>query len=324
MEDSSSDSEPERWSRRVAAITPLEFTDLLTPLSGLAQFYLTELEALGRRPQTIKTYGYAIRDFLEAAPPDPDQLERQHCLAWITSMRRRGFREGGIESYQRSVWTFLRWLHPDYVAVDFSRLPRVHAKEDQVHRPTAKPNEIRDMMDVAARQHEHPLRNRALVAVFADTGIRRSELAMVDFEDVDMQAGTIWVRHGKNGSQRLIGIGAEARACLWAYFTGKGLRGRGMQPGALFLARGGKRLSSGAMADVLEDLRRLANTDITSHQLRRYASVRMLTQDAPLDVAMHQLGHSSPVMTLRYGREGRAERSIREFHRLDQGIRQMR
>lgn len=295
----------------------MEFTDLLTPFSGLTSYYLTELEALGRRPQTIETYRYAIRDFLTCVPGEPSELQRHHCLGWIADMRRRGFREGGIESYQRAVWTFLRWCHPEYLPVDFSRLPRVHAKDSEVHRPTAQPEAIKDMMDVAARQHEHPLRNRALVAVFASTGIRRAELAMVDFEDVDMEAGTIWVRHGKNGTQRVIGIGAEARACLWAYFMGKGRRGRGVGPGPLFLSRGRKRLSSGAMADVLEDLRRLSNTDLTSHQFRRYTAARLLRDNAPLDTVMNQLGHNSVTMSLRYGREGREQRSLREFHRLD-------
>lgn len=292
---------------------------MLTPFSGLTSFYLTELEALGRRPQTIATYRYAIRDFLTIAPEFPKDLTRHHCLEWIASMRRRGMREGGIESYQRAVWTFLRWLHPEYIDVDFSTLPRVHAKDADVHRPTAQPQAIADMMTVAAHQHEHPHRNKALVAVFASTGIRRAELALVDFEDVDMEAGTMYVRHGKNGTQRMIGIGAEARAALWEYFVKK----RGMRPGPLFLARNGGRLSSGAMADVLEDIRRLANTDITSHQFRRFTAARMLRQGAPIDTVMDQLGHSSLTMSLVYGREGRTERSVREFHRLDQGVRKM-
>jgi site-specific recombinase XerD len=143
---------------------------------------------------------------------------------------------------------------------------------------------------------------------------------MVDFEDVDMTAGTMYVRHGKGGKQRLIGVGAEARACLWEYFVKK----RGMRPGPLFIARGGVRLSAGAMADVLEDLRKLANTDITSHQFRRHAAARMLSQGAPLDVVMGQLGHSAATMSLMYGRAGRESRNIETFHALEAGVRPLK
>ena len=237
-------------------------------------------------------------------------------------MRRRGMREGGIASYQRAVWTWLRWLHRNrYVEVDFSTVvPRVKPKDADVRRPTATAEDIANMMKVASYEREHGKRNRAIVAVFADTGIRRAELAMVDFEDVDMQAGTIYVRHGKGGKQRLIGLGAEARLALWQYFTDA----RGTKPGPLFLARGKKRMTAGAMADMLEDLRRLSNTDITSHQFRRYTAARLLRQGAHIDTVMGQLGHEGAQMTLVYGKEGRDERNLREFHALDQGLRRAR
>lgn len=236
-------------------------------------------------------------------------------------MRRRGMREGGIASYQRAVWTFLRWLHGNgYVPVDFSAIvPRIHADDSQVHRPTAQRADIDRMLKVAGAEAEHGKRNKALVAVFASTGIRRSELAMVDFEDLDLEAGTIHVRHGKGGTQRLIGVGAEARACLWDYIINK----RGQQPGPLFLARGGVRMSAGAMADVLEDLRRLSSTDITSHQFRRHAADRLLSQGAPVDVVMGQLGHSTPGMSLMYGHRARSRRTTEMFHALEQGIRRL-
>lgn len=291
---------------------------LLTPLSQLIQFYLTECEAVGKRPTTVATYRYALADFASVAPEFPADLTRHHCLEWITTMRRRGLREGGIESYQRAAWTFLRWLHRQgYVEVDFSTLPRVRAKDSEIKRPTAQVDEIERMMKVASYEREFGLRNKALVAVFASTGIRRAELAMVDFEDVDMTAGTMYVRFGKGGKQRLIGIGAEARACLWEYFVKK----RGMKPGPLFIGRNGVRLSAGAMANVLCDLRRLADCSVTSHQFRRHAAARMLQQQAPIDVVMGQLGHDGPQMSLVYGREGRDSRNIATFHALDQGAR---
>ena len=120
-------------------------------------------------------------------------------------------------------------------------------------------------------------------------------------------------------------IGAEARAALWAYFVRERGRysGSGFAPGPLFVSREGKRMSAGAMADVLEDLRRLARTDITSHQFRRYTAARLLRQGAHLDTVMGQLGHEGAQMSLTYGREGRAERNIREFHALDAGVRRI-
>lgn len=121
-------------------------------------------------------------------------------------------------------------------------------------------------------------------------------------------------------------IGAEARAALYGYFVherGKYL-GSGFAAGPLFVARGGRRMSPNAMEQVLDDLRRLAQTDITSHQFRRYTAARLLREGAHLDTVMGQLGHEGPQMSLTYGRKGRDERNIREFHAIDAGLRRIR
>lgn len=305
-----------------------------TTFRDLVSFYLTQCEAEGNIPKTIATKRYALDDFVLSCPEEAALLTPAHVFAWVQRCRERGMRPGGIASYQGAVWHFLRWLHDnDFVAVDLSRkIKRIHPKPAEVQRPAVAEDMLRKMLEVAENQHEHPYRNHAVISVLADTGIRRTELSMCDFGDLDLEAGTLFVRHGKGGKTRLIGVGAAARTSLWRYFTARNgdhrkHYGRGMQPGPLFLARGGVRMSSSAIRDMLRHVSLLADRGarpVTSHPLRRSTANRLLGQAAPLGDVMHQLGHSQPGMTLLYGQEQAEERAIATFHQLDQGVRPLR
>jgi site-specific recombinase XerD len=52
-----------------------------------------------------------------------------------------------------------------------------------------------------------------------DTGLRVSELASLTLDDVNMNTGSIVVRHGKGGKQRIVHIGSKAQKALWKYIT---------------------------------------------------------------------------------------------------------
>ena len=47
-------------------------------------------------------------------------------------------------------------------------------------------------------------RDRALLRLLAETGIRRQELAMLEASDIDVATRLIFVRHGKGGKRRMI------------------------------------------------------------------------------------------------------------------------
>ena len=93
-------------------------------------------------------------------------------------------------------------------------------------------------------------RNRAMILVLLDTGVRRTELANLGLADLDLEGQRLRVLHGKGNKQRVVRFGARAREAVEDYLE----RFRGREPGPLFLSRHGKRMSSHS---VLIFLRRL-------------------------------------------------------------------
>ena len=61
-------------------------------------------------------------------------------------------------------------------------------------------------------------RNRAIVFVLLDSGLRLSELAGMKLVDIDSNKGWIKVR-GKGDKERVARIGKSAQKALWTYLT---------------------------------------------------------------------------------------------------------
>ncbi len=58
------------------------------------------------------------------------------------------------------------------------------------------------------------VRNRALIAVLWRSGLRVGEALALELRDVDLEAGTLRVRHGKGDRSRTVGLDEQSAALL--------------------------------------------------------------------------------------------------------------
>jgi site-specific recombinase XerD len=80
-------------------------------------------------------------------------------------------------------------------------------------------NEIERLLSTCAANNAFDIRNRAMLSIFLDSGLRVSKLASLTLQDVDLYSGSILVRHGKGKKQRVVHIGSKAQKALWKYVT---------------------------------------------------------------------------------------------------------
>ena len=57
------------------------------------------------------------------------------------------------------------------------------------------------------------------MSILLDVGLRVSELASLTIDDVNIDNGSLLIRHGKGGKQRVVRIGVKAQKALWKYIT---------------------------------------------------------------------------------------------------------
>jgi integrase/recombinase XerC len=133
------------------------------------------------------------------------------------------------------------------------------------------------------------------------SGLRVSELAGLDWTDVDTQAETVRVL-GKGRKERIVPIGRPALRALAAYRQVCAARGWTVTSGAVFRNARGGRLTTRSVARSMERYVATSGTTTkaTPHALRHTFATHLLGGGADLRAIQELLGHASLSTTQRY------------------------
>jgi len=152
-------------------------------------------------------------------------------------------------------------------------------------------------------------RNRAMLETLYSTGIRVSELAGLDVDDVDFKEHIIRVT-GKGGHERQVPIGNKALNVIKTYrqqvlLDTKYIAAReklALPDDPLFLNRFYTRLSVRSIARILDKLVRECGIvfPVSPHAFRHSFATHMLDAGADLRVVQELLGHKSLSTTQKY------------------------
>jgi len=148
------------------------------------------------------------------------------------------------------------------------------------------------------------VRNRALIAVLWRCGLRISEALSLELRDVDLQAGTLRVRHGKGDKSRTVGVDEQTAALLARWLD----RRRKLSPGArapVFCTLAGGRVDTSYVRHLLPRLAAKAGLDrrVHAHGLRHTYASELARELTPINVIRDALGHTSLAVTDRYLRD---------------------
>jgi integrase/recombinase XerC len=158
----------------------------------------------------------------------------------------------------------------------------------------------------APEEGSFPERDRALFELLYATGLRVSEAAGLDLEDVDLSARMARVT-GKGGKERIVPFGEEAEASLRDYLPARAAFRRervedGENGEPLFINARGGRLTTRSMGRLLKRRLRAAGlpSEISPHALRHTFATHLLSAGADLRAIQELLGHASLSTTQKY------------------------
>jgi site-specific recombinase XerD len=146
-------------------------------------------------------------------------------------------------------------------------------------------------------------RDRLLLALFAFSGLRRSELLGLDIDDVDLGTMLLKVRYAKGGRQRTIPIHPALVPLFDAYI---GVRLPIGTERALFVGVQGRRLSPTILSTTFRRYVDAAGVTkhkrVTPHTLRHVFATELLAAGANLRQIQELLGHKHLDSTQHYTR----------------------
>ena len=275
-------------------------------------------------PNTVRAYASDISRFLEHAasargtsPEDlkPSALDRMAIRSFLGSLHAGGRSRSTSARKLAAIRTFLRYLRrEDVVADDEAALIATPKREVRMpaHLSETEMSHLLEMPDVS-----EPLgrRDRAILELFYASGLRLSELAGLDLEDVNLSARMVRVL-GKGGRERLVPFNSSTAAAIKRYLPDRqrlfqeSVDAVAQQPRArrrparqaLFVNYRGTPLSTRSIDRLVRRYVAACSTrlGISPHALRHSFATHLLQRGADLRVIQEMLGHARLATTQRY------------------------
>ena len=209
--------------------------------------------------------------------------------AYLADMRKRELSDSYIHGYARAIRTFVRFLHLEgYIQESITfQMPTIAKKR----LPVLTPEELRKVIAGC----ETP-RDKALIMLMIDSGLRRAEVCDLNWSDVDIRIGLVRVRRGKGRKARSVVVGVSTRRALLAYR--RTVNHNDSMP--LIQTNRGTRLTHNGLRSVLLRIGKRTGVKIAPHILRRtFATLSLRSGMNPLHL-QGLLGHSSLEMVRKY------------------------
>ena len=295
-------------------------------ISTATQGYMIAKEAKGLSGFTLRNYRIDLRKFVDwLGDPLIDQVTPQRIRQYFSYLKHE-FAITHVGSYQlpeprklsaksiRNTWgvlsNFWKWAATEFEIDNPFDIPFIKANTRPIS-PVPE-DEVRALLkvcDTAVRvnKSEHTTRrptakrDKAIILMLIDTGLRVSELCNLKVKDVDFKANRAYVT-GKGDKGRYVYMGKICRQAMWRYFIERFpdakapltepffVQGDGIHP----LNRNNVRLLLGRLGEKVGD------PNLHPHRFRHAFAIQFLRNGGNIFELQHLLGHSSLEMVQHY------------------------
>jgi len=308
--------------------TPIPNLTLKDAIEG----YLIHAQAAGLSPHTIAIYRrrlHQMAKYLGAnthlAAITSGDLER--FMAYMRTEYRPRRASGNdaplapatLDNIWCAIRSFFRWAN------ETMQLPRpdLHLQRPQFQPPEIIPftdEEIRALLRACqytataktnrrsafAMRRPTARRDRALILLMLDTGLRVSEIARTNIADLNLEAGEITIQpygSGRKTKPRTVPLGARTLRALWEYLAWRKSQTPPPTPDSPLFAAPPyfTRLDRHAIRRLLQRLGERAGVHrVYPHRFRHTFAIRYLRNGGDIFTLQRILGHSSLDMVRRY------------------------
>ena len=240
-----------------------------------------------------------------AAPHLEQVVERARgyvALLYLGQLLDNGTVRASISRKMSALRSFFRYLNQQNIIAN-DPVSKVSGPKQEKRLPTfLTSEEILDLLNAPDTSTPQGIRDRAILEILYASGLRVSEIASLDLNNVDMETFQIRV-WGKGSKERIVLMGQPAADILQQYidFGRKKLLGKSKEQ-ALFLNRYGQRIAERRIQHLIKKYAKHAgiNGRVFPHMIRHTFATHMLDGGADLRVVQELLGHANLASTQVY------------------------
>ena len=280
---------------------------------------------------TVRAYESDLTQFIgfAAAQADvkkrelgPAQLDRAVLRGFLADLHKQGQSRATAARKLAAVRTFLRYLRREAIIDDDPGSLIATPKRDVRMPAHLSESEMTALLDTPAADTALSRRDRAILELFYASGLRLSEVAGLDMDDVDVGSKRVRVL-GKGSKERLVPFNGSTQRALREYLKDRaaivaaqtGHEGQDRREprraiasrharrrDPLFVNYRGTRLSTRGIDRIVRKYVAASSTrlGISPHALRHSFATHLLQRGADLRAIQELLGHANLSTTQRY------------------------
>jgi site-specific recombinase XerD len=217
-------------------------------------------------PRTIRvrksSWSILARHAIAAGITDPAGVTKSWLTQFLISQY-KDRKDSGKANFYQPIRDFYVWFSEEYQAANpIASIPR--PKGQAPLPPVLSREELAKIISAWAGRDRMSVRNKALLLLLIESGMRRIELASLSVNDVHLQDRIIEIRHGKGGKSRYAAFGDQTALALSRWLR---MRPEGDSE-ALFTSCRGDRLTVSGVSQLLAETGRKAGVPVRPHRLR--------------------------------------------------------
>jgi site-specific recombinase XerD len=273
-------------------------------LEDVLRSFLMHQEDRNHSPKTVRWYSDMLGRFVEALGPEARlrDIDAAAVRRYLRGVRSNGLSKFTVNAYARTLKTFLRWLERErYLdgqvshSVEMPKVPRY----ENVTIDVLSDEEIAHLLLLLEPSTDVGCRDRAIVCLMMESGLRLDEVASLQVDDVHLKDMYVKVR-GKGDKEGYVPIGPTTLKALNRYMAHFRVPAD-PRTRRLFLNIFGEPLRYESIKSAFSRLAKKSGIKrLHPHLLRHTAATRMLANGADVHTVQRILRHSDIRTTLRY------------------------
>jgi integrase/recombinase XerC len=276
-------------------------------------------------PHTVRAYESDVTQYLawvagetgkKMSELGPADLDMSSVRVHVAELNRAGKARASVARKLSALKTFSRYLRREEIIDHDPTAMAVAPKRDQTIPTHLSEDEMTRLIETPNTGDPLGRRDRAILELFYASGLRLSELAAIDLENLDLNGRLVRVM-GKGGKERLVPFNHSTATALRAWMKDRAAIIGGRRPKAavppkrpkgakaddpLFVNYRGTRLSGRSVDRMLRRYVAQCSTrlGISPHALRHSFATHLLQRGADLRAIQELLGHARLSTTQRY------------------------